>query len=134
MKVEFRISGSINFYFFFFGLLSCLRTVCCYNLVASFCSSFYSAWGETKGVDFCSLETKVNQECTKYSAKCIQQFPYDSHTWRVAQDFHKVSFLHRNSPKTLQKINKILIGSVIRHFSASEKIPSFRGGFTFFRQ
>ena len=104
---------------------------CCYYSVASFCSSFDSPWGETKGVDFCSFVTKFNQACTKYSVKCIQQFPCDPHIWRVAHDFHKVSFLHRNSTKTLQKINKILLGSVIRHFSASEKIPSFRDGLTF---
>ena len=69
--------------------------------------------------------TKFNQACTKYSAKCIQQFPFDPHTWRVAQNFHKAPFLHWNSPETLQKINKILIGSVIRHFSASEKNSFF---------
>ena len=83
----------------------------CYYSVASFCSSFYSTWGETKVVNFCSFVTKFNQACTKYLAKCIQQFPYDPHTWRVAQDFHKAPFLHWNSPKTLQNINKILIGS-----------------------
>ena len=132
MKVEFRINGST--FILFVRVISCLRTVCCYYSVASFCSSFYSTWGETKGVGFCSFVTKFDQACTKYSAKCIQQFPYDPHTWRVAQDFHKVSFLDWNSPKTLQKINKILIGTVIRHFYDSEKIPSFRDGLTFFPQ
>ena len=71
---------------------------------------------KNKGVDICSLS---NQACTKYSAKSIQQFPYDPHTWRVAQDFHKASYLHWNSSKTLQKINKILINSVIGLFSAN---------------
>ena len=88
-------------------------------------------WDKIKGLDICSL---FNEACTKYSTKCIQQFPYDPQTWRVAQDFHKTPFLHWNSPKTLQKISKILIGSVIRHFSTSEKIRSFGDKITFFSQ
>ena len=77
--------------------------------------------------------TKFNQGCTKYSAKCIQQFPYDSHTWRVAQDFPKVPFLPWNSPNTFQKINKILIGSEKpphTSFFRFRKNPSFGGRLT----
>ena len=62
-------------------------------------------------MNFCSFAIKFNQPSSKYSAKRIQRFPYDLHTWRVAQDFHRPVFLHWNSPKTLQKINKISIGS-----------------------
>ena len=42
-----------------------------------------------KGVYFCRFVTKFNQSCTKYSRKCIQQFPQDRHTWWVLWDFHK---------------------------------------------
>ena len=61
-------------------------------------------------MNFWNCVTKFNQACTKYSFKFIWQFPYDPHTWRVAQDFHKATFLHWNYPKTLQKINTTLIG------------------------
>ena len=88
-------------------------------------------WDKIKGLDICSL---FNEACTKYSTKCVQQFPYDPQTWRVAQDFHKAPFLYWNSPKTLQKISKIFIRSVIRHFSTSEKIPSFGDRIAIFSQ
>ena len=62
IKVEFRINGGYKLLFCLLGLLSCLRTACYYYSLASFCSSFYSAWwGETKGVNFCSFVIKFNQ-------------------------------------------------------------------------
>ena len=75
-KKKFRINGGINFYFACWGVII-------YLSVASFCSSFYSTLGETKGVNFCNFVTKFNQAYTKYSVKCIQQLPYDPHTWSV---------------------------------------------------
>ena len=41
------------------GLLRCLRKLCCYYSVASFCSSFYSTQGKTSGVNFCSFVTNL---------------------------------------------------------------------------
>ena len=122
MKVEFRAKWGHKLLFCLYGLLSCLRTVCCYYAVASLCSSFYSAWGK-KTKEWISAIYLIKH--APNIQPNIQQIPYDPHTWRVAQDFHKAPFLYWNSPKTLQKIKKILIGSVIRHFAASEKIPSF---------
>ena len=89
------------------GLLNCLRRVCCYYSVASFCSSFYSTLVETKGVNFCRFVRKVNQAWTKYSANCIQQFPCDPHTWRV-RIFTRSPFcflIHRKSPLLIKSPN-----------------------------
>ena len=38
---------------------------------------------------FCSLVTKPNQACIKYSPKCIWQFLLDCNIWRVPWDFYK---------------------------------------------
>ena len=113
--------------FHLLGLLIFLRTVCCYYTATSFCSSFYSTWGKAKEVDI----SLFNQACTKYSAKCIQQFPYDPHTWRIAQDFGKAPSLHWNSLKTLQKKEKILIGSAIVIFPLQKKFLLLETGSLF---
>ena len=37
-------------------------------------------------MQFCD---KIQSSIHQYSPKCIQQFPYDPHSWRVPQDFYQ---------------------------------------------
>ena len=95
-------------------LLSCLRTVCCYYSFASFCSSFYPTLGETKGVNFCNSTV----------------FIWPSHM-ESRTEFSQDPFLHWNSPKALQKINKVLIGSKKPSYTS---FFHFRENYFFWRQ
>ena len=105
IKDEFKIYGGINFYFVWCG--------------------YYVVWERyvviTHSHHFVLVFTQRWVRLREWIS-AIQQFSYDPHIWRVAQNFHKASFLHWNSPKTLQKINKVLIGS---------KKPSYTSFFHF---
>ena len=135
MKVEFRAKWGHKLLFCLYGLLSCLRTVCCYYAVASLCSSFYSAWGKkTKGVDICNL---FNQACTKYSAKYSTDSIWPSYMescTRFSQGPLSILELSKDPPKDKEDFNRFCHTSFCRfrknsffwrlnHFFAQQKFP-----------
>ena len=124
----------------------------CWNYITLYSRFYPDNRGMRLGVHFFSFMTKSNQPCSKYSSKCIKHFPYHPHVQRVPQDFERplingifprfiiepllsvgsafiyLFIFHYISENTLQKLNKILIGSKNPHYGS---FISFNRNFLF---